>query len=507
MDSLLAKKYFSATRWGAFLVGLVFVIGVWSCTEEALIQPKTYGIVRGQVLLFDTKQGVAKASVRLSPTGRIVDTDSAGNFKFDSVSVGKYTLQATKVGYRIEVSTLEVEDSRTSTLTFFLTDDRTQNRPPDVPFRPSPIDGATMVGTAVKLAWKSKDLDRADSALTYDVIFFREGESSAKPFVTSLRADSLIVKDLRYNSTYYWQVIVKDRFTTVLGEVWSFKTKPFPDQSYIFSKRVDGQLQIFSSNAQNDEIQLTKNASNWRPVFGPDRQRIAFISNVETDLHLYTMNRDGTQVRKISSAPISGISPTDLSFCWSPDGTRLLYPSNDKLYSVRADGGDLTIVAQAPAGRFFSGCDWTEQGNRIAVRTTGGSVYDNELQILNAGDGTVARNLGRQTGRTGNPVFSIDGKQIAYTRDIRAFENAQGRQLDARIFLYDIASFTEKEISGTAKTAGTNDLDPRFSPNGARIIFTNTNNDGNSQRNIFTVDLAGANRAALISSGEMPYWR
>ena len=68
MDSLSVKKYFSATRLGAFLVGLVFVIGVWSCTEEALIQPKTYGIVRGQVVLFDTKQGVAKVSV-MRPVG------------------------------------------------------------------------------------------------------------------------------------------------------------------------------------------------------------------------------------------------------------------------------------------------------------------------------------------------------------------------------------------------------------------------------------------------------
>ena len=64
--------------------------------------------------------------------------------------------------------------------------------------------------------------------------------------------------------------------------------------------------------------------------------------------------------------------------------------------------------------------------------------------------------------------------------------------------------------SGTVKQAGTNDLDPRLSPNGAKIIFTNVSNTGTGECAIITVDFdgqAGQNRTVLIKGGEMPYWR
>ena len=43
------------------------------------------------------------------------------------------------------------------------------------------------------------------------------------------------------------------------------------------------------------------------------------------------MNIDGSNLRRVTTIPVSGLMPSDLSFCWSPDGTQLLYPSNNKL--------------------------------------------------------------------------------------------------------------------------------------------------------------------------------
>ena len=61
------------------------------------------------------------------------------------------------------------------------------------------------------------------------------------------------------------------------------------------------------------------------------------------------------------------------------------------------------------------------------------------------------------------------------------------------------------------KLEGTNDLDPRFSPNEAEIIFVNTSNDGVSQKNIYTAYLEdqesdGSHRIELIEGAKMPDW-
>ena len=226
------------------------------------------------------------------------------------------------------------------------------------------------------------------------------------------------------------------------------------------------------------------------------------------------MNMDGSNMRQVTSVPVAGLWATDLSFCWSPDGTQLLYPSNARLYAVRTDGTGLRTVSTAPTGRFFAGCDWTGQGNRIAARTTAG-FYDNEILLIPASGGAATTVLSRPNNRVGNPAFSPDGARLVLSIDLGTLQNEQGRQLDARIFLLELASGALTDLSSirtenqnqTSKPVGTNDLEPRFSPNGARVIFTNTDNTNTGTRTIQTMDIDGRNRQQTIQQGEMPYWR
>ena len=66
---------------------------------------------------------------------------------------------------------------------------------------------------------------------------------------------------------------------------------------------------------------------------------------------------------------------------------------------------------------------------------------------------------------------------------------------------YDISLESEKAM-------GTNDLDPRFSPNNAQVIFMNTSNDNISQKNVMVIDLNSSmtdlTRAVLFNNAEMP---
>ena len=77
------------------------------------------------------------------------------------------------------------------------------------------------------------------------------------------------------------------------------------------------------------------------------------------------------------------------------------------------------------------------------------------------------------------------------------------------MFVYDMVADTTTDISDQ-KPDGTNDLEPIFSPNEAEVIFTNTSNDGISQKDIYTVEVdpgqGGAERTLLYENAFMPDW-
>jgi Tol biopolymer transport system component len=429
--------------------------------------------------------------------------------------VGNYTVQASKAGYGTQVATVAASVGTSPIVTLLLTDDKTQNRPPTMPTLIAPALNSTAQSTTLTLKWQSTDPNR--DTLTYNVLLYKSGAATPTASYTGLAADSLIVSGLDYNTTYLWQVIVSDKINTVNGPIWSFQTRTYPEYSYVFARRMNGRFQIFGATADGVVNQLTREGSNWRPIVSPNRQKIAFISNTDTELQLYLMNLDGSGRQQVTSVPIAGLSAADLSFCWSPDGTQLLYPSNDRLYVVRTDGTGLRAVAQASSGRVWAGCDWTPQGNRIAARSTGTGLYDNELSVFSP-DGSDNRVVyTRRRARVGNPVFSVNGRQLVFSADSTDFQNEQGRQLDARLYRLDLSSAaitdlsrsqTSSSGSGQAnKPAGTNDLEPQFSPNGAYIIFTNTDNTGIGQRSVYVADADGRNRRLVLQQAEMAYWR
>lgn len=502
-----------------FILFLVGLLGLWSCNEDNYVDPIQLATIRGRVLYSANQQPARNAQVTLSPTSRVVNTDSAGAFRFDSVLVGGYTLQVSKAGYATQAATVSAVAESSPLVTVLLTDDRTQNRPPTAPTLVSPASNTTVQATTLTLKWQSTDPNR--DSLTYDVSLYKGGSATPTFSFTSLRVDTLVVSNLEYNTTYLWQVTVKDGINTVNGPIWSFLTGPVPDYSYVFARRINGQYQLFTANATGPAAQLTYNGSNWRPITSPNRQQIAFISNVSTDLQLYVMNSDGSNMRQVTTVPVAGLSPIDLSFCWSPDGTQLVYPSNDRLYAVRTDGTGLRTVAQASGGRIFASCDWTAQGNRIVARTTSTSVYDNDIFTFQA-DGSDSRLVYSRRGfRVGNPVYSITGRQIAFSADSSGFTSELGRQLDARLYLLDLTTNRLTDLSTfvnstgqsqSSKPDGSNDLDPRFSPNGSQLIFTNADNTGTGVRSVYTMDVGNAsqnsrNRRLLFTNAEMPYWR
>ena len=361
------------------------------------------------------------------------------------------------------------------------------------------------------------DPDGKSDTLRNDVLLYESNSTVRRQLLSNSGDTTVSVTDLKYNTTYFWQVTVRDKAgETVRGEVWSFQTKPQPDNRYLFVRTENGNTDIYSSDETGATLlRLTSSPFvETAPQLSPNRDRVAYTSNATGQYQLYTMNRDGSDSRQVTLLPVEGYFNQGIGYRWSPDGAQLIYSSYNKLYRINRDGTGLTLLATAPANRHFRECDWTALGNLIVVQTLGVSVYDAEIYLLNANGGPLTQVIGNLPGRLDSPSFSIDGRRLLYTRDVDGFDDGTGRQLNAHIFTQNLDGSDLVDVSAgvtgtttSGKPLGYNDVTPRYAPDGSRIIFVQVNNVRQSVPEVWVMELDGRSRTRLFQNAALPDWK
>jgi len=489
-----------------YLAAFFFLLS--ACREET-IELKTFGSLVGSV--FESGQNVAAENVTISttPATSLILTDDFGRFELDNIEVGTYTVRAERDGFKTVIESITVFENKVANVIIQLEPDSLTNTLPTMPNSPSPSDNSLAQAIDVTLSWESVDTDDQDD-LVYDILLCSSNETNCEIVVMGHSENFIELRNLEYNTVYFWQVVARDMFSEISSSIWSFETQEFPDNRFVYAKKVVDEYQIFSSNEEGDLIQLTDDSgSSWRPRISPNREKIAYLSNKGIDTHIFVMNRDGSNLRQVTrELPIRGHDNMEIDFSWSPDGTQLLYMNNSSLFRIRLDGTGLNHVAEAPQGFTFSEVDWTGQQDLIVVRVTGANSYESDIFLINEEGEYVQQIFSDIPGATGGLQFSVDGNLVLYTHDVSGFENETGRLLNSQIFLRDLRTNTTTNISELSnKELGTNDLDPRFSPDGSKIIFVNTNNDGISRKQIVVMEIDGQRRTMLFDNATMPDWR
>lgn len=483
--------------------GIFFLLLLLACSEEK-VEGLDYGSVSGRVVEAGTFEPLPNAKVFSNPNSSTVFTDTEGRFSIQGVATGDYSFQAQKDGYLTKYEGVTVTIGNNTEVVFELDLSATTNRPPGTPVLTAPADNAENLPLEVNLTWTAEDVD--NDSLTYQITV-RNDNDDVVQVISDLTTKNYLLTNLSFGTKYFWQVASSDGVNPpVLSAVRSFRTTSFPQTRYLFVKKLSGNNVIYAGNDAGNQVQLTTATTNsWRPRKNVETNKIAFIRATGSQNHIYTMNPDGSNIFKVTNAvAIAGFDPAYLNFSWNNSGSRIIYANFDKLYRINANGSGLTQIFQTPNGKFISEVDWSYDETKIALKVNNSSGYGCEIYVIDNNGTIINTIISGVQGAVGGLNFSVTGQKLIFTRDVSGFENQDYRQLDSRIFQHVLTTGITTEIN-VEKPAGTVDIDVRYSPNEADLIFVNTSNDFLSERKIqkFTVGIA-TSRVTLFNNAEMP---
>lgn len=479
----------------------------WSGCEDK-IKLEEYGDIMGRVIEDESGQPIVGANISSSPSTTALITDNDGLFFLSDVSIGDYNILAKKTNYANTTVGVVVRADKTVDVVISMKKNEDIGQFDIRILDPVPATSSINQNLTTQLAWRVENPHHVDT-LKYTVKLY-EGDAVTPVEIYELLTDTMVeVKDLQFNETYFWQVAVfLDGDEQTQSEMFSFQTLPVPEYTLAYVQKKKESYELFlSDTAATNSYQITHSviSRDWFPVVDPKNEMIAYSSNVSDEVHVYVIDVNGGTPYKVTSLPLAGYHNQGVGLCWSPDGGEIAYCHYQKLYALRSDGTALRQIANAPQNRHFRMCSWAAYGNNIAVQTMGSEVYDSEIFVVNPDNGQLRLLVGNEPGRTGSPSFSIDGTGLLFTHDADGLNSPDGRQLNSRIYKIATDSSAVVDLS-VNKPEGTNDLYPRYSPDGASIIFVNTPNTGTGTDDIYVMDANGTNRRKIIDDATMPYW-
>jgi len=215
--------------------------------------------------------------------------------------------------------------------------------------------------------------------------------------------------------------------------------------------------EIYSMNPDGTDCkQLTDNSDpDYSPDISPDGTKIAFESSRSGSNKLYVMKADGTAVRNLSGSEVGEGSPA-----WSPDGNKIVFVKKADVWIMGADGSNRkNLTKTGPVDGYSiseSEPSWSPDGTKIAFDKRNGRSNATDLYTITV-DGTELRQVTDFPGKEYSPDWSPSGHRLAYYSSTKF--------LGARIFTI--------RPDGTGKRLIAQDGEsPVFSPDGKRIAFT-----------------------------------
>ena len=509
-----------------FLILIVGLSGlVFSCSEDP-ITPNQELAISGTVYDEDTDSALRDCRVTIISTFVFVKTDSLGRFAFDSLDFREnYSLRIEKSGYEDQIITLSFTPDGISErdIEVRLSLDRANNNEPELPTLIFPISNASEVMVNPIFRWTAATMDEGDD-IRYRLNIYSNDNPAGRTFETM---DTFFeVTNLAYSTRYFWQVEADDQInspsTSSLG---TFVTLDFPEYRVHFV-RVDeqtGNFVVFAGETPNllDQsivdslavVQLTDaSVSSWRPHLNTAAKKVAFLSFVGAETHLFTMDQDGSNITQVTNnKPVTSLNLLEVNYAWSPNGGALVYPHKDKIYRINENGTGLTALAIADTGFFFTEVDWSNNG-LIAARMQTADRYTSKI-VLYQEDGSIINTLVDGKSRQkwiGGPVLSKEGDFVYFSEDREDEQFPDELPRRSWILRTNLMGAVER-VNDEPIDANTSDLMPTLPAGGELIMFENRASNHADLGDIYAMEVRlngeDVTRMVVFRNATMPDWQ
>ena len=184
--------------------------------------------------------------------------------------------------------------------------------------------------------------------------------------------------------------------------------------AYVSDQDGSPDIWVVDSDGNNATNLTQHEAKDHSPAWSPDGNWIAFAS-LRDSLYweLYVMRPDGSDVQRLTWWE----DASDLSPSWSPDATRLAFASkrdgNWEIYTMDRDGGNLARLTNHPADDTDPA--WAPEGSRIAFVSTRDGYP--EIYVMSITGGQVINISNAPYSSEHGPTWSPDGGRIAFYSD------------------------------------------------------------------------------------------
>ena len=259
----------------------------------------------------------------------------------------------------------------------------------------------------------------------------------------------------------------------------------------LYPKPFENFVELWVMDRDGGNATLVTDMAYGDPWFdwAPDGTRLVFAGRDTGDSHtdLFVVSVADGAVERLGGTPADDYRPD-----WSPDGSAMVFSSGDDVYTMAADGSEVTLLSEE-AGE----ARWSPDSQRIAFESwrfddnEEYGPYTSELFVIDR-DGSDERRLTRApNAKNGYAEWSPDGTRLAY---LRWFDDDMGGG-DPDVFVVDVEGGDVTHV-GTSKG---NEGPPEWGPRGRYLVYP-------ADDDLWRKALEGSKRRLLTRGPKPPVW-